>query len=165
MSNKEGLNITIIGKMGEGKTTFIKRYIKNKRAIIFDVNNEYDFTTDTTAPVSRDIVLDHKLFVKICLTKRNTVCVFEDATGFIEGRLAGDFRQLLVSKRHTGNVSILVFHSISAVPPRALQLSDYVILFKTSDEDYQVIERFPRLVEKYKGLLKAPPNSFEIIKY
>ena len=85
--------------MGEGKTTFLKRYIKGRKALVFDVNNEYsNLTTDNAQPVSRLVDLDHKLFIKICSTKRDTVCIFEDATGFIEGRLSDSFRKVLVSR-------------------------------------------------------------------
>lgn len=150
------MNIIVIGKMGTGKSTFIKRYIDKRKKLVFDVNNEYNLTTDTSKPESRVIELIHKKFVVLARTKRNTCIVFEDSTGFIEGKLDADFRQFLVEKRHTGNVSLLVFHSISSMPPRLLQLSDYVVLFKTSDEWYQVIKKYPSLYNEY---LKVKDNT------
>lgn len=151
--------------MGEGKTTFIKRWIAGRKSLIFDVNNEYSgMPTDTRKPISRMTDLDHKAFINLSLMKRNTVCVFEDATGFIEGRLSDDFRKALVSKRHTGNVNILVFHSIGSVPPRLLQLSDYIILFKTSDEGYQVEKKYPSLYRYYCQLREKSKFTFELIQ-
>lgn len=151
--------------MGTGKTTFIKRYIKGKRSCVFDVNNEYKgLPDDNRKPVSRVTDLNHKAFIQLCLEKRDTCCVWEDATGFIEGRLSDDFRKALVSKRHTGNVNILVFHSVSSVPPRLIQLSDYVILFKTSDEVYQIEKKYPSLLKYFKSINRKPLFSFELIK-
>lgn len=158
------INIVVIGRMGEGKTTFVKKFIHKKRAIVFDVNNEYDFTQDNRAEISRVTDLNHKDFINRCLNKRNTCCVFEDATGFIEGRLSDRFRQMLVSKRHTGNANILIFHSVLSVPPRALQLCDYVILFKTNDEDYQVENKYPSLVKQFRQLRNEKKYSYKIIK-
>lgn len=162
------INITVIGKMGTGKTTLIKQYSKERRRVIFDVNAEYkELGTDNRKAASRMIDLDHKVFIELTLNKRNTVCVFEDATGFIEGRLSDNFRKALVSKRHTGNVNILVFHSIGSVPPRLLQLSDYIILFRTSDEAYQVEKKYPSLYKDYLYVKKnseANPHFYKTIK-
>lgn len=145
------VNIIIIGMMGTGKTTFVKSYIKNRKCLIFDVNNEYkELSTDNRKPVSRVIDLDHKKYIGLTLQKRNTVCVFEDATGFIQGRLSDSFVKSLISKRHTGNVNILIFHSVSSVPPRLLQLTNYVVLFNTGDEDYQVYKKYPSLFNQWK---------------
>lgn len=161
------INITIIGKMGTGKSTFIRKYIEGRKALIFDINNEYKLPIDNKKPVSRVIELDHKKFISLCRSKRNTVLVFEDSTGFIQGSLDRDFRQLLVEKRHTGNVSLLVFHSISSVPPRLLQLSDYVVLFKTSDEFYQVERKYPSLFKHYNEVNSnhtTNPYFFKLIQ-
>lgn len=162
------INMTIIGKMGTGKTTFVKDYIKGRKAFLFDTNNEYkDLPTDYRKPISRMIDLDHKKYIQICLQKKNTVCVFEDATGFIEGRLSDNFRKALVSKRHTGNVNILIFHSMLSVPPRLIQLSDYVVLFNTSDEMYQVEKKFPSLLNDWKAVKaysEKNPYQYKIIK-
>lgn len=161
------INITIIGKMGSGKTTFIKTYIQNRRCFIFDVQNEYKLTTDNRKQQSRMIDLNHNTFLSESLDKKNTVCVFEDATGFVEGRLSADLRKTLVSKRHTRNTNILVFHSISSVPPRVLQLSDYIILFNTSDELYQIENKFPSMVKHFnlvKNNVVKNPFFYKIVK-
>lgn len=161
------MNIVVIGMMGTGKTTVIKRYADGKRLLAYDINNEYkELTYDTNKQRSRVSPVDvkYKDFVQLCRTKRNTVCIFEDATGFIEGKLDADFRQFLVEKRHTGNVSILVFHSISAVPPKVLQLCDVVILFRTNDEAYQVEKKYPSLYKYYHDLISKPQYSYHLIR-
>jgi Shikimate kinase len=161
------MNIVVIGMMGEGKTTVIKRYMEGKRALAYDVQNEYrELADDTRKQRSRVSPVDMKYidFVKLCRTKRNTVCIFEDATGFISGRLEDDFKQFLVEKRHTGNVSVLVFHSIVDVPPNVLRLCDIVILFKTKDEAHYVEKKYPSLLKYYYDLLKKPQYSYHLIK-
>lgn len=159
------LNITVIGKMGEGKTTFVKTFIKNKRRVVFDVNNEYgDLPENTDLKASRVTDLNHKAFVNLCLTKKNTCCVFEDSTGFIEGKLSEGFRKMLISKRHTGNVNILLFHSIASVPPRLMQLSDFIVLFKTSDEDYAVLKKYPSIYDSYLKVRAMPKYGFSIVR-
>lgn len=152
------INILVIGRMGTGKTTWIKTFLKGKRSYIFDVNNEYQ-------GYNRMTNLEHKEFIKQSLTVRKTCLVFEDATGFVQGSLSGNFRKALVSKRHTGNVNICVYHSILSVPPRHLQLTDIVVLFKTNDEDYQVLSKFPSLYEHFLEVSETSnKHGFKTIK-
>jgi len=159
------INIILIGRKGEGKSTFVRKYIAKRRALLFDVNNEYkDLKTDNRLQRSRMVELDHKEFIRLCLTKKNTVCVFEDATGFLEGRLDGDFRKSFVSTRHTGNANIYIFHSILSVPPKMIQLSDYIILHKTNDERKHVEKKYPSLLKYYDYLRDKPQFSNITIK-
>lgn len=154
------INITIVGMTGTGKSSFIKHFIKNRRAFVFDVQNEYQYLNN-----NRIVDLDEKNFIKLCMIKRNTVCVFEEATAFVIGNILRPMRKMLVSKRHTGNTNILVFHTILSIPPFVLSLSDIIIMFKTNDEDYQVENKFPSLM-KYFIEVKNNKNNhyFKIIR-
>jgi len=159
------MNIILIGRKHEGKSTFIRKYIKGKRCLLFDVNNEYkDMQTDTRKSVSRMTELDHMKFIRLCNEKRNTVCVFEDGTGFLGGRMESEFKKSFVSTRHTGNVNIYVFHSISAAPPMMLELADYIVLYRTNDERKRVEQKFPSLLSRYDKLQKASQFSYIVIK-
>jgi len=156
--------ITIIGGAKQGKTPFIKNYIKDSQCLIFDVQNEYGMKTkypnqvpyglDTNnlKPKSRVIDLDVEKFMDLCNTKRNTVCVFEESTMFFQGMTGEQMRKLVFSKAHTGNVYVLVFHSINSVPPRIMEATDFVVLFKTNDEIKTVEKKFPRLLKPYLKL-------------
>lgn len=148
--------------MGEGKTQLVKKFIAGRRSFIFDTNNEYGLSTDWKKEVSRMEVLDHNLFIDRCLMKRNTCCVFEDATGFLRGRLSDKFVRALVSKRHTGNNNMLLFHSIIDTPPGLVRLSDFIILFKTNDEMKYVEKKYPSL---YKLALAVNSNSVPVHSY
>ena len=154
-----------MGRKGAGTSPFVRKYIKGKRAFIFDTNNEYkDLKSDYKKPVSRMVNLNHDEFIIVCLDKRNTVCVFEDATGFLEGRLTGNFRKAFVSTRHTGNVNIYIFHSIMSIPPKMRQLSDYIVIYRTNDERKDVEKKCPSLLPAYDKLQKASQFSYIVIK-
>ncbi|HEX7904834.1 MAG TPA: hypothetical protein VF487_13240 [Chitinophagaceae bacterium] len=152
--------ILSVGMTGQGKSKFVKDYISGKRCYVFDVQNEYsDLAVNPIADRGRLITLDEKQFVLHCTGKKNTVCVFEEATGFFEGKLDKTVRRLVLSKRHSGNYFIFCFHSISSIPPRLMQLTNYVVLFKTGDEPYQVEQKFPSLLSHYMQLKKLPNHS------
>jgi hypothetical protein len=162
--------ILLIGMTGTGKSPFIRNYSEGRNLFVFDIQNEYGSRTkypgqvpmnlsdNWTEPRARHIQLDEKLFIQQCTRKQNTICVFEDATAFMEGKTDKDLRRLIVAKLFTRNVYIFVFHCIMAVPPRIMQLSDYVVLFQTNDEAYQVENKFPSIYPHYlqlKGKTKA----------
>lgn len=160
--------ILIIGMTGEGKSDFVKHFIQGRNCLVFDVQNEYgertkypdqiplNLPTNTMLPRSRYIGGNFKEFTKLVRTKRNTICVFEEATMFLQGKLGNDTVQLMINKMHTGNVYLFLFHSISSVPPRIMQLVDYVVLYRTNDEDYQVQKKYPRLYHYYIKLIGQP---------
>lgn len=115
-------NILIIGMTGQGKSPFIHKYIENRKCFVFDVNDEYGFRTkykgqkaiglsnNVNAPRARHIELDEKKFIFQCSHKRDTVCVFEEATGFFEGKTSEPLRRLMVGKMFSRNIYIFVFH-------------------------------------------------------
>lgn len=158
-------NILVIGMTGEGKSTFVKNYINGRNCCVFDVQNEYlDLSaTDKNALRYRNTSCNIKSFIADVDRRRNTVCVYEEATGFFQGAMSESVRRQMISKRHTGNVNIFIFHSIASVPPRIMQLTNFVVLHKTGDEPYQVENKYPSVYGAYLRLVKAPKYSYEII--
>lgn len=156
----------IVGMTGQGKSHFTKKMIAGKHCFVFDVQNEYtDLSLNWQDSRARDVSLDEKAFVAKCKQKINSVLVFEEATGFFEGKLDKDVRRVVLSKRHTHNVPVFCFHSISAIPPRLMQLANFVVLFKTGDEPYQVYEKFPSIYPYYvKVREELGHQQFLIIK-
>jgi hypothetical protein len=152
----------VIGMTGQGKSYFTKEYIEGKKCYVFDINNEYPLPL--YGERSKNISCDEKDFIKNCFLKQSTICVFEEATGFLEGKTSKDLRRLIVNKRHTKNIYFFLFHSISSVPPRLLQFTNFVVLFKTNDEEYQVQDKFPSLFPYYLKLKTMPHQSKLIIK-
>lgn len=157
--------ILLVGMTGQGKSKFAKEFITNKNCLVFDVQNEYtNLTVDNNSNRSRVLELNEKKFVELCKHKTNTVCIFEEATGFFEGKLDKELRRVVLSKRHSGNVFLFCFHSISSIPPRLMQLTNYVVLYKTMDEPYQVEDKFPSLYPYYVQVRDLEHQEYKLIK-
>lgn len=168
--------ITLIGATGQGKSPFIRNYISGKKCFVFDVQNEYgartkypgqkpvNLSNNVADPRSRFIIADTHEFIKLCAQKKNTICVFEEATMFFEGRTAEDMRRLIFSKFHSGNNYILVFHSINSVPPRLFEATDYIVLFKTGDDMNRVKAKYSKLVPYFTTLNNKRNGMYVKIK-
>jgi GTPase SAR1 family protein len=173
------VTIVVIGMTGEGKSEFVKNYIKNRNCLVMDLQNEYgpqtkypgqvpiNLSDNPNHPRARYIGGDFDEYQRIVLNKRNTICVFEEATIFLEGRTGKTMRRILTNKIFTKNVYILLFHSISAVPPRILQLTNYVVLYRTNDEPYQVERKYPSLLSSFNAIRDEWDNhkgKYKVIK-
>ena len=172
----------VIGAPGQGKSEWVKETVRDKRAFVFDVQNEYgvrtkyqgqkplNFSDNPNAvqarycPKSMRIKEDAEKFMEMCRTKRDTIIVFEESTIFFEGRTNELTRTLMVNRIHTKNVYVFIFHSIAAVPPRIMQMSNFVVLHKTLDEDSTVGTKYNRLFIPYMNLQQQPKGSRVIIK-
>ena len=157
----------IIGHTGQGKSTWVKKSIEGKSVYVFDINNEYDYPPDRAGMFSkmRHVDADINKFIEITKKLKNTNIVFEDATGFLRGKQGAPLMRLIVSKRHTGNVFFIFFHSINRVPPELMELSNYVVLFKTID-NIDSLKKFnnPILDKNFLELQREPQFSFKIIQ-
>lgn len=123
-------SFAVVGNTGTGKTTFVKSILSKSTAplYIYDVNNEY-----TEFPNRFDFS-DFNSFLDEVKTKTGSVIVFEEATIFFSNRGASqETTEILVRKRHTGNLVIFVFHSLRTIPLHIFDLCDFLILHKTAD--------------------------------
>lgn len=152
-NEKKGYCVICIGGRGKGKTTFIQKAIKGKPNFIFDVQNEY---SDGFNPCGH---FDRKLFLSEADQFINTNIVFEEATGFFKGRTPEMLDRLMLSVRHTGNNLFFVFHTIQAVPPSIINMVNYIVLFKTADQQYNVIKaKYPLLWPYFVDLHRSKEN-------
>jgi DNA helicase HerA-like ATPase len=162
----------VVATTGRGKTTFVKdllRVFKNKgsKLIIYDPNREYfgEFHNNTQ-------FLDEDIFLKQ-ITERypnglhkitNTTIVFEEATIFFPNtKKSKGIRDLLVSKRHTKNNIIFVFHSLRTVPVEIIELVNFIVLFKTDDREDIINNRFkfnPEILSLFNSVQKESENNF-----
>lgn len=168
----------VIGAPGEGKTPFCKAMIggadtgkPEARCLVFDINNEYGNRTkyagqkafnlpiNTREMRSRYVGDDIETFLKIAMSKQNTIVVMEEATAFFEGRTSKLTRRMIINRYHTGNVYLFLFHSINSVPPRIMEVANYVVLFKTNDEHDTVYRKFSRLGPSFDALQDSPHGS------
>lgn len=166
----------IIGGAGMGKSPFVQQFIKDRRCFVNDVQNEYGKRTKYAGQIpialsdnindnrSRYIGDNFDKYVALCRNKRNTVCVFEEATAFLHGRTESPVVSLLIGRYHTGNNYLLLFHSVNSVPPRPYELCNYIVLFKTNDERKYIEKKFPKLLPYFDDLSSKPNGSYHIIK-
>jgi hypothetical protein len=174
----EGAMYIVIGAPGEGKTPFCKKMIGGadtgtapRRCLIFDINNEYgprtkyrgqtpfNISHNTRDIRSRYIGDDITAFLNIARTKADTVIVMEEATAFFEGKTSQLTRRLIINRYHTRNVYLFLFHSINAVPPRIMEIANYVVLFKTNDERDTVYRKYSRLGAAFEELQSRRSGS------
>lgn len=168
--------ILVIGAPGMGKSPFVRSLIgTDKRCCVFDVANEYgrrvkysglqalNLTDNTNDLRSRYTGIDLLKFVEICQKKKDTICIFEEATGFLQGKLQNKVTQLIINRYHSGNTYVFIFHSINSVPPRIMEMANIVALFRTNDEATTVMGKYRRIYPNFDELQNRP-NGEMIIK-
>ena len=170
----------LIGAPGEGKTPFCKKMIggagtgePERRCFVFDINNEYgprskygtdkpfNLSTNANDFRSRYIGDDIEMFVMRAMRKTDTVVVMEEATAFFEGRTSKLTRRMIINRYHTRNVYLFLFHSINSVPPRIMEIANFVVLFKTNDETDTVYRKYSRLGPYFEDLQQYPHGRGE----
>jgi hypothetical protein len=151
--------ILIIGHTGQGKSTVAKKIAKagGKKPFVFDVNNEYEAFPRHTAG-------DFVEFLDSIENITDTNVIFEEATGYLSGRIGDRVKRLVINKRHKRNNYIFLFHSIADVPPFLYRLSNYIYLLKTADIYDVVKQKEPKLLGAWQKLQSAPKYSKVIIK-
>jgi hypothetical protein len=167
----------IIGAPGMGKSPFVREMIgTDKRCCVFDIANEYGQRTKYPgmkplglsdvpgAPRFRYTGVDLMKFIDLCSQRRNSICIFEEATGFLQGKLQLKVTQLIINRYHTGNSYVFIFHSINSVPPRIMEMCNTVVLFKTNDEDYTVLNKYRKIHPLYAELQTTGGGEYRIKK-
>lgn len=135
----------------------------NKPCFVFDYQNEYGETYNTlingkvTAvkgvclPLYRPGLQRSRFtsqigkftdFIEIANKCRGTNIVFEESTIFLKGGLPEVIRDMIVSRFHTQNNLIFVWHKLKVIPPDLMDITNYVILFKTFDTESGINTRF-----------------------
>jgi len=160
----------IVGETGSGKSTIAKKAVNDSiNCIVYDVQNEYNLPVFCKGfrgrkfrltPENFDIK-DFVLFTKSC---RNFLFVIEEATGIFRGSIGTDFVQSILSKRHTNNSYILIFHSLHRVPIQLYEFCDVLYLFKTNDLQRNIESKYPKLLDGYLSLQSSPRYSKLVYK-
>lgn len=176
---KTGQLILVIGGTGQRKSTFVKEVLlKGGECLVFDVNAEYgqpkankNNYVSPFVPLEFDVNLprsryfgDMDSFLTIVPFKHNSCkIVFEEATGFFEGKTSKEMKRIVIGKRHPeelgGRNLIMVFHTIQSVPPFLFGNTNTVCLFKTNDTKAQVKGKCERLIPAFMKLQQAPNFS------
>lgn len=167
--------IAVIGMPEQGKSKFITEYLKantQRSALAYDVNGyEYgekwgvNLSLDTRQKRCRYIGRDlpskerYQEFINLVKGRRNCDIVFEEATGYLSGKLSDVIVGMLIDRRHTGNNYFLVFHSVKSMPPSLLLHLDIIYLFKTMDDLEDIKAKDKRLIEPFAQMAMKPFGS------
>lgn len=169
--------LAIAGMTGVGKSTYVNALVRkySKQGYtpyIFDINKEPMYIGLPYRIFDGDI---DKFTIEAGF-KLRSVLVFEEATIFFTNpKRAEKLLKILVQKRHKNNIIIFVFHSLRALPIVIRDMINYLLLFKTSDnqtlinskfkDDSDVLELFNDVQNEanyfYKQLLELNPVDKE----
>lgn len=153
---KGGKAIIVIGGTGMGKSTFVKSclsHVHKENIWLYDVNNEY---REYINPLPE--LPSFQNFCDKASKLNQSVIVFEEATIFLNNKGSNQkLIDILVRKRHTENLIILVFHSLRSMPKYLLDLCNVLVLHKTNDP-LEIAERFDNdaLLKAYQYIKAAP---------
>jgi adenylate kinase family enzyme len=167
----------IIGETGSGKSSLAKHiWKKSNSAVVYDFQNEYEgrvYNRNDLRGKFKVLPTTHEPDLIFDLDKvvSGYTFILEECTGlFATGKVPEAYVKRILSKRHTKNNWILIFHSIQDVPPRFFRFADVVILFRTGDFEKDVRNKVPQYLEHYHALQKATekvksPQGYPINKY
>jgi ABC-type dipeptide/oligopeptide/nickel transport system ATPase component len=160
---------TIVGETGSGKSTLAKSiFSQQKFGIVYDFQNEYNvpiFDRNLRQPKFKLTPDQYKLdkFILFIKNSKNFCFCIEEATGLFRGNVGTDFVQCVLSKRHTNNRFILVFHALHRIPPQIFEFTDRLYLFKTMDLPENVERKFPAIFQKWNEVQSKPRYYHEKI--
>lgn len=91
--------------------------------------------------------------------------IFDEATIFFKGNIDPRVREFVVSKFHHKCNVIFVYHSLKKIPPDLIDLANFIVLFKTFDNEKDVANRFDEeiITEAFKRQIKKPDGAKPII--
>lgn len=145
-----GIVIVCAGRRKTGKTTYTKKLLKASKLpkYIYDVNKEYEEFHNKKDLERMPVFLDK------AITLEGHYMVFEEATIFFtpRGGAPEEMRHILVRARHSQSIIQLNFHSFNSMPKDIKNMADYIVVFKTNDNEIDVINRFdnPKVIEAWK---------------
>lgn len=178
-------NLTaLIAGANQGKSYFAKELLisQNSPCFVYDIQDCYGPTSTKTGDLITNLPLakdrEEALvkyprcrffgtpdeFIELAQQRRHTTIVIEEATIFLEGKTHPNMRRLMVDRFHHRNNIIIMFHSVNAINPRILEMSDYIVLFKTGDSDAIIRRKCPKIYLDFLKLQKMPDRSKKIIK-
>jgi ABC-type Na+ transport system ATPase subunit NatA len=165
INKKTGKVIAIVGMTGTGKSTEVKHIINstpNHKHYIFDVQGEYERNFYTGRMDDENDFLD---FVE---QVTDSVIVFEEATSFLSYGQNKRVRRMMVNRRHSNNLIVLVFHAVHLTPKQIRTLIDVLILKPTGDK-YKEIEDFvqhsPTGISQLQNLQRHRKNNIHHTEY
>ena len=147
----------VVGSTGMGKTTTAKNISLHSRfgglpCFIQDINGQY--------PEIKNLATNNnfKDFLNRASKLKKHTVIFDEATAYFKPQqVSEDALNLLASKRHTGNLIILNFHSLRKVPLDILDFANYIVIHKTNDIPEKVESKF----DDYRNIFEAWSDIME----
>lgn len=177
----------VLGKKGTGKTTYVRRLIKQalsvRRRVLVVTPNLDDFTSIPLVHPrypqriasyrgARRVVCvaEPKQVDEICKVFRHGLLVLDDCRAYLDDKPSIYLKNMLISARHYDVDVIAVGHGFTTVPPQFFAYATHFMLFATTDNpanrkknvrDYAKVDAVVRQVNQ-RAL--QDPHHFEIIK-
>lgn len=160
------LVILNVGHTGAGKSYHTKNKILakvNLPKLIFDPQNEYkEYGSSAVNLLRQDFVNKAVNLKKYCI-------LFEEARMFFKfNNIPDDLVNLMIGKRHTGNLIIFNFHALNQIPLDIFYYVNYINLFHTNDRADIIKTKFQDMPEIYEAFLKLKNSNikydYEVIK-
>lgn len=156
--------IGIAGSTGTGKSTFAKKTVEAAQAcFVYDRQNEYKNLPSYAGQILPKMRYfgNFDEYIEICDRLKGYTIICEEATGIFSGRAGRSFIDIVLSKRHSGNTFVLIFHSIHRVPINIYEFMDFFILHKTNDIEKNIISKYPNLHRHFLEVRSNPDYHFK----
>jgi hypothetical protein len=163
--------ILIVGRKKTGKSSFIaqtiKRVASGRPCFIYDKNNnEYKWKFGIENSYKGPI--EDEAFIQAVTNLRGACIVYEEASTYLSGMSrssneARKIKNLITRSRHSNNILMLAFTSLSDVPPFVYSDSDYLCLYKTNDFSSALDSRFRKnqqFMTEYEKVKMHPDKHF-----
>ena len=157
--------MVILGKKNTGKTTYVRRIIRQslqaKRRVLVVTPNYDDFQgipmvnprfpqRIATYKGARRIVCvaEPKTVDEICKDFRHGLLVFDDCRAYIGDKPSIYLKNMLISARHYDVDIIAVGHGLTTVPPQFFAYATHFMVFATTDNPVKRkndVRNFPAL--------------------
>lgn len=99
-------------------------------------------------------------YIHIIKNLRGFTMVIEEATGlFPNGRIPQEFIKTILSKRHTQNDFILVFHALHRVPYQIFEFIDELYLFNTYDDENNIKKKFNKIYPEWRHVQEVAKDN------
>lgn len=180
MANRVNIVNVLIGGRGTGKTytilhDVIAKYQEaapDKKILVIDTFNSpaYEGIENITIPDMKRWVGGCRRYLISCVPEEfddsidkiakycyNSVIIIEDSGRFITSSLRNSILRLVTDTKQKNIDLYFVFHSLMQVPPRLIQLTDFVLLHKTNEKlTTALLNKYPNpeLHEAFKRVNK-----------
>ncbi len=180
MANRVNIVNVLIGGRGTGKTytilhDVIAKYQEaapDKKILVIDTFNSpaYEGIENIAIPDMKRWVGGCRRYLISCVPEEfddsinniakycyNSVIIIEDSGRFITSSLRASILRLVTDTKQKNIDLYFVFHSLMQVPPRLIQLTDFVLLHKTNEKlTTALLNKYPNpeLHEAFKRVNK-----------